>query len=256
MPHKPMSEESKQKWKDTFAEYSRTLKTYTTMSALHTLAQYWVENEFIIEQAAKNEVDLNGPKWRPARDDQDEISEYIMEQDLARYLHDNTLIPIHRYSSIVMLCTTVEREVVRLTENLQKELGPQKLNWQDINNNSTTGKIIKFCEAFFSLRLVDCAQYVAVTELQKVRNCIVHNHGDVSLSDSEGKKTFLLNLGKKRRGFCVDSLNTIVIDEECIKQFIDEIWAFFVSVFNTLKWDIASDWQGDKLEKAFKKLKT
>ena len=49
--------------------------------------------------------------------------------------------------------------------------------------------------------------------------------------------------------------NEMDIDEDCIKQFLVEVWAFFVSVFGALGWEIAPHWQGDKLEQIFKKLK-
>jgi hypothetical protein len=64
-----------------------------------------------------------------------------------------------------------------------------------------------------------------------------------------------VNLKDKRRGFFAHAGNEIYVGEECIKQFLVEIWGFFVSVFNALGWEIAAHWQGDKLEKVFEKLK-
>jgi hypothetical protein len=61
-PKKAMTDESKQKWKAIMADYQVAVKTYTTMGALHTLAQHWVENELIIERAANEEADKNGTK--------------------------------------------------------------------------------------------------------------------------------------------------------------------------------------------------
>ena len=224
-------EELKQKWIPIFEERNRTKKTYSTMAALHTLAQYWVENESIIERAAANEVELNGPQWEPDSKDEELMSEFFAERDLARHLHDHTLIPMHRNSCIVMLYSTVERELLRLVENLEKEHGPQKLKWKDIRANSKVEQISKFCETFFGFRLVDCAQYGALTELQKIRDCIIHCLGDVNLSSD---KDFLLKLPQKRQGFLAHLYADIYIDEPCIKQFIEEIWAFFVSVFGAL----------------------
>jgi hypothetical protein len=252
MPPEKVSDDSKQKWQAIFAEYDRTTKTYSTMGALHTLAQYWVENEIIIERAAVDEVEKNRPTWTPDYDDEDSIGEFRAEQDMARDMHDKTMIPMHRYSCIVMLYSTVERELLRLVENLEKEHGQQKLKWKDIRANSKAEQISKFCEVFFGFRLVECSQYNAVTELQKIRDCIIHCLGDVGLSSD---KDFLVKLRQKRKGFFAHPNNDIHIDEECIKQFLVEIWCFFVSVFGALGWEIASHWQGDKLEKTFEKLK-
>jgi len=252
---KPLTEEQKQalkqKFQDKLDELDRTQKTYATMSALHTLAQYWVENEIIIERAAVKEVGLNGPQWNPDPNDEDSLSEFFAERGLARDLHDNTLIPMHRYSSIVMLYSTVERELLRLVENLELEHGPQKLKWKDIRANSKVEQISRFCEVFFKVRLADCSNYEAVTELQKIRDCIVHCLGHVSLSSD---KDFLVTLHKKRRGLYVSSLTEIDIEDECIKQFLQEIWSFFVSVFKILNWEIATHWHGDKLGKIFERI--
>lgn len=250
---KEMTAETKQRVQNTFDDYNRTGKTYHTMSALHSLAQYWAENEIIIERAAKEEAEKNGPQWKPDLYDEDSIGEFFAERDVARIMHDQTLIPMHRFSSIVMLYSTVERELLRLVENLEKVHGPQKLKWKDIRTGGgMLGQISKYCEVFFKFRLVDCSNYNDVTELQKIRDCIVHGLGDVSLSND---KDFLVKLHKKRREFFVTPLDDICIEEECIKQFIQEIWSFFVSVFTSLKWKIAPIWQKNKPEKVFEKLK-
>lgn len=247
-----MTDEQKQNWQDIFADHDRTIKTYDTMYALHTLAEYWIENENIIEQAAVVEAEKNTPNWTPDYNDESSVAEFCAERDTARYMHDDIMIPMHRYSCAVMLFTTAERELLRLVENLEKEHGQQKLKWKDIRANGTLERISKFCEVFFNFRLADCSQYAALTDLQKIRDCIIHCFGDVSLSSD---KDFLVTLQKKRRDFFAYAPSQIYIGEECIKQFLKEIWEFFLSIFNVLGWEIAKHWQGDKLEKIFEKLK-
>jgi hypothetical protein len=251
---KEITAETKQRWQDTFDDYNRTEKTYHTMSALHSLAQYWAENEVIIEQAAKKEAEENGPQWEPDVNDEDSIGEFLAERSVARIMHDETLIPMHRFSSLVMLYSTVERELLRLIKNLENESEPQKLKWKEIRvSGGILGQISKYCDVFFNFRLVDCSNFKDVTELQKIRDCIVHGLGNVTLSND---RDFLVKLHKNRDGFLVTTLDDIYIYEECIKQFIEEIWSFFVSIFATLKWEIAPHWQGNKLEKVFENLKT
>ena len=53
-----MTDESKQKWQDLFAEMGLAEKTYATMGALHTLAQQWVENE-VIQAGSGRRIDNN-----------------------------------------------------------------------------------------------------------------------------------------------------------------------------------------------------
>jgi hypothetical protein len=255
MPPEKISDASKQKWQDIFADYDRTVKTYSTMGALHSLAEYWVENEVIIERAAVEEVEKNRPTWTPDYNDEDSIGEFRAEQDTAREMHDKTLIPTHRYSCIVMLYSNVERELLRLIENLEKERGKQKLKLKDLYAASTVERISKFCEVFYGLRLVDCTNFKALNDLRKIRDCIVHGVGEVALLKSEEDRKYLVNLKDKRRDFFAHAGNEIYVGEECIKQFLMEVWSFFVSVFDALGWKIAAHWQGDKLEQTFKKLK-
>jgi hypothetical protein len=249
---KAMTDESKQKWQAIIADWQLTIKTYSTMAALHTLAQHWVENELIIERAATEEAEINGPKWTPDYDDRDSVGEFHSERDMARYMHDTILIPMHRHSCIVMLYATVERELRRLIENLEKEGGSQKVKVNDIKANSYMAKVGKFVKDFYGVQFADCPQYASLCDLQKIRDCIIHCHGEVSLSRD---KDFLVKLKDKRRGFFAHTNYGIHIDSQCIEKFVMETWCFFTWVFKSLNWKIAAHWQGDKLEQTFEKLK-
>src|ERR1035438_2538743 len=184
-----MTPDQREKWIKIFREHEP--KTHSTMYALHSLAQHWVENEALIERAAKEEIKQNGPKWTPKNDE--EISEFVAERSVTRIMHDDIMIPTHRYSCIVMLCTTVERELKRLVEHLEKECGPQNKKVEDMEGKSYLAKVAKFVEVFHKLRLVDCPQYEALHDLQKIRNCIIHFHGEAGLL-SKIKEDYLMKL--------------------------------------------------------------
>ena len=236
------------------ADYQLTGKTYSTLGALHTLAQHWVENEVIIERAANEEADKNGPKWTPDYEDRDSIGEYFAERDLARDLNDKIMLPMHRYSCIVMLFTTVERELIRLVENLEKGRWKKLSEEKATKKKSCMGKTGQFVQDFSGVKLSDCPQYAALIDLQKVRDCIIHCQGEVSLSRDKELLVKLWLGDKKRRGFAAHPNNDIFIYPECIEQFLKEAWSFFVWVFEKLNWKIAAHWQGDQLEKIFIKL--
>jgi hypothetical protein len=255
-----MDDKEKQKWQARFAEMKRTEKTYTTMGSLHTLAGHWVENELIIEQAAEKEAETNGPNWTPDWNDPDSVGEWHSERSTARYMHDETMFPMHRYSCIVMLFTTFERELIRLIENLEAGKWKKICDEKAGRNVSPLKEAIKFVLDSRGVKIPDCPQYEALNDLQKIRDCIIHSKGEVSLSrDKEHLVELWLgekSKSKKRRGFAAHWNNDIYIYPECIKQFLMEVWAFFVWVFERLNWEIASHWQGDKLEKIFEKLKS
>jgi hypothetical protein len=242
-----MTPDQREKWIKIFREHEP--KTHSTMSALHSLAQHWVENEALIERAAKEEVNQNGPKWTPKNDE--EISEFVAERSEARMMHDDIMIPVHRYSCIVMLFTTVERELNRMVDNLEKERGEQKLKLKDISG-AFLNKVAKYIEVFYGLRLADCPHYEALHDLQKIRDCIIHCLGEV---DESNDKKYLVELQTKRAGFFAHSPNGIWIKSECIREFFIETWGFFNWVFRNLNWKINSCFQGNKLERTFKELK-
>jgi hypothetical protein len=234
-------------------KFNYEFKTYWTMSALHSLAQHFVENEKLIEEAADKEVEMHGPKWTPNTDDQDELGEFFALRDLARMMHDDIMIPTHHNSCVVMLYSTVERELRRLIENLEKKHGPQRIKLDDLRGGSYLAQVKKYTDVFYGLRLAECPQYEALIDLQKIRDCIVHCLGEVRFSRD---KEYLVKLRDKRKGFFAHPDNDLYIYSECIVQFFFETWDFFFWIFTKLKWKIDKHYQGPKLQALFAKLKS
>ena len=215
--------------------------TFDTLYALDSFASYCLENEALIQKAADEEEARFGPKWTPK--DEEESAEYKMERNTARHLHDEIMTPMFRYSCIVMLYTIIERELRRLVDNLEKERGRQKLRVNDIREASFLGQVGKFMEVFFGPRLAACPEYQALCDLQKIRDCITHCQGDVSLFRD---KDYLVSLKDRRAGFFAWEGTDVEIRAECIEQFIRETWAFFDWLFSELNWKIDDSWKGSK----------
>jgi hypothetical protein len=216
-------------------------KTFDSLYALDSFGTYWSENEVLIQKAADEAEVQYGPKWKPT--DEQEYGEYRAEVDAVRHLHDEIMTPMFRYSCIVMLYSVVERELRRLVENLESERGKQKLKVSEVRGDSFLGQVAKFVETFFSLRLPACPQYQGVCDLQKIRDCIVHSRGEVSLSRD---KAYLVSLKDRRTGFFAWEGTDMEIRAECIEQFIRETWAFFIWVFSELQWKIDDSWKQKK----------
>ncbi len=212
-------------------------KTSSTLYALDSFRNYWNENERLIEKAAKLEAERNTPAWNPQTDD--EHGEFRWEQQMARQFHDAVMTPTFRYSSIVMLYVIIERELLRVVANLD----PSRSLKFERKGSSVLDPVAQFCEANFQLRLQNAPDYQAVCDLQKVRNCIVHCRGDVSLSRD---MKYLIQLKGRRIGFYAWEELQIDIESECIDQFLRETWHFFVWIFNNLKWKIDDSWNGKK----------
>jgi hypothetical protein len=212
-------------------------KSFDALYALNSFGEYWIENERLIQTAAKNEEKQFAPKWTPK--DDEEYAEYSMEIENIRHLHDKIMTPTFRYSCIVTLFAIVERELRRLVENLENEKGEQKLKYKELKG-STIEQVAKFCEAFFGLRLSNFSGYAAICDLQKIRDCIVHCQGEVAMSKDT---KFLIQLKERRAGFSADEWTEIEIEPICIEQFIKEVWKFFMEIFHELKWSVDESWQ-------------
>ena len=94
-------------------------KTFDTQFALHSFVPFWKENERLISEAAEEAELRDGPKWKPRT--RDELGEFHMERGVARHLYDEVLTPTFRHSCVVMLFSIVERELLRLVRNLEKQ---------------------------------------------------------------------------------------------------------------------------------------
>ena len=172
-------------------------KTFDTLYALDSFGAYWLENERLIKEAAEAEEKRSGPKWIPHT--AEEYAEFDGSRRDSRHLQDEIVTPTFRYSCVVMLYAIVERELLRLVENLEKERGIQKLKHKDLRGSLLT-QVAKFAEVFFNLRLPDCPQHNALCDLQKVRDCIVHCRGELTLFKEEDR-AYLVGLKDRRPGF-------------------------------------------------------
>src|SRR5436309_1610755 len=93
-------------------------KTYDTFFALDSFGAYWLENERLIQREAEAEQTRSGPKWIPRTDE--EYGEFREYQRIARELYDEIMMPIFRYSCVVMLYAVFERELSRLLDNIEE----------------------------------------------------------------------------------------------------------------------------------------
>lgn len=214
-------------------------KTYDTLYAIDSFRSYWRENERLISREADRLEIIDSPKWRPQTED--ERGEFDAEKEIARYFHDKEMLPTFRYSSVVMLYAIVERELNRLVKHLEKENGQQKLQVKDIRGEDFIERIQKFSEAFFKLKLAECPNFKSLHDLRKIRNCIVHSHGEIGSSKQDA--AFWSQLRKSRKGIFAREGLKIHLYEPCIEQFIKEIFEFFEGVFHQLKWTIDDCWK-------------
>ncbi len=219
-------------------------KTFETLFVLNSFGKYWKENEQMIQRASEEEEARSGPNWDPKT--QADYAEFDAERKAVRYLYDEIMTPTFRYSCVVMLCVIVERAMLRLIRDLERMDGPQSQRF-----NCKPGSFLEqantHCKKYFNLDIKKCPECDAVYDLQWIRNCIVHCHGEVDLVSGKTRRVYLSSLHARRPGFIANEGGRIEIGPECIDHFLKEIWSFFIWVFGQLKWEIHDFGQAEKL---------
>lgn len=220
------------------------LRTYDTLCAIDAFQSYWQENERLILREVQARAATNRPSWTPETDE--EHGEFAAEIEVATDFHNRYILQSFRYSSAVMLCVILERELIRLVGNLKKHDDEQKLDYKDLEGGFME-KILKYTRAFFDFHLDKCPGFSSIKDLQKVRNCIVHCHGELSLNKNSKSIKKLLELNKAPIDFYANQDGKIWLGEKCLEFFILEVRKFFLSIFRQLKWPVDS--QPKKLPK-------
>ncbi len=212
-------------------------RTWDTFYAFDTLGRYWIENERIIAEAANIEELNNKPNWPPKSDE--EIIEFQHEAKIARHLHDEIMVPIFRYSTVVMLYSLFESELLRLKQNVEKSSGKSPVDSKELKGGPTE-QILRFLEAFYSINLKSINEFSKIRDIQKIRDCIVHCLGDVSISRD---KDYLIKHSAVRSDLDIGVGYPIEISESYIRDGIELMWGFFIKTFKLCGWPVKDEWQ-------------
>lgn len=225
-----------QRMKDPFKAFNEIeWRTYETFSALAAFESFWKETERLVSGAAQIEELLNGPKWTASTEE--ERAEHSEERRIVRYLHDEVIMPTFRYSSVVALFATFEREIRRFADNLAKE-GKAKISYKDLKGG-LLDQISKYAEAFCGFSTSNLAGYSQICDLQKIRDCVVHCHGELALFRD---KAYLLKLGSSARGLEIYEGASIGIAPLFIESSIGAVQDFFHALFSKVGWRVNERW--------------
>lgn len=222
---------------DIFSDFnSIDWRTWEPLYAISSFGKFWIENERIISEAAGIEEILDGPKWKPNTNDDEEMAQYFEEIRVARNLHDQIMIPNFRYAMIVMLFSLFERELRRLSKNLAQERNDSAPVFE---SRSFLKQALNYCRDSHGLDLRQTKFYNHVVMLQKVRDCIVHCFGEVDFSR---EKDSLIEFGSRSSGISIYSHDQIEIEASFIESSITSIWNFFLEAFVLRNWKVKEEW--------------
>jgi hypothetical protein len=226
--------------RETRSEAAPARETGETLHALDAFRTVWLENERLIEEAARQEVERYGPKWQPAT--AEERAEYSAEQHIARHRYDEVLTPRLREACVVVLQGIIERELRRLVENLEHDHGTPRLDLKEVRSWPLLEQATKYLELFFNLRLLDCPQYGALGRLQQARDRIVHGRSGTSHNpgQDQDRRTRLQDHRPHLPGAKGVSLR---VEPDSLERSVREAGQFFVWIFRQLNWGIEDIWR-------------
>jgi hypothetical protein len=213
-------------------------KTDHSLVAISCFGDFWLENERLLQEEAhaKESFTTSSPE--------EDHAELLDELHHARHSYEEAMMPTFRYMCVVMLFAIVERELLRLVENLSKDPKASTIAFES-QKGSVLKPVTRFCEESHSIRLHTCPDYVAVRELQMIRDCVVHCRGQVDLFN-KARRPALIHLKDRRPGFVASEGMAIEIERVCISRFLKEIWQFFLWVFENLNWRVEDHWKQRK----------
>lgn len=211
-------------------------RTYDTFAAIDALRRFYAESERLIDAGAKEAVMEHGPKWRPESDE--EIGEYLSEQRLSAHLHEEVIRPTLRYATVTSVFAVFERELRRFMDNLARE---QKvpLSYRELRGG-LLGQVGRHLETFNKIHIATLPGYAKITDLQKVRDCIVHCYGEVALSRD---KAHLTKMDAARDGVTAIDGTMLEIGPRFIESSVTALRSFFVALFTAAGWKINDRWQ-------------
>jgi hypothetical protein len=210
-------------------------RTYETFYALDVFKAFWMEGErLIVNEAELNEL-LAKPERMPSTPE--ERAEHSEEMRAVRHLHDEVLSPTFRYSAVVMLFATFEREYRRFADNLAKEVN-SPVGYGDLKGG-LIDQVSKYTLAFKGFSPAAAPTYERVRDLQKVRDCIVHCYGDAALSRD---RAHLVRLESLKRGIEVLEGYPLHVEPRFIVDVFEAVYSFFKTLFDKVGWKINDKW--------------
>lgn len=217
-------------------DYDYHPETLDTFYALRVFIESWKENERLVEVAADSRTE---PLLHQTFSDADE---FHFENREARRLHDEVLMPMVRYSTTVMLCTTLERELLRAVDNFQRlnKIPKQKLGEMYKGKQAVVEKANRFFAEKHGIKFDTFPDFQSIEDLLLIRNCIAHAAGDCRLLRKTLEVTRLVEMHKQGRypRFFAHPLCEISLEHETIDYFLRVVWRLFLWLFDALAWKV------------------
>jgi len=209
-----------------------------TENLLESLSRYQVSMESKLGELVV-EAKVNMDEWFEVLQ-QDEIDltpdEWFAQEQMAEDEYDWTykfMFPRSlRYSYIVLLFLVIESELVGLCDDIKERRGiPLRANEL---KGDTIARTKSYLRKLAGLALLDDQLWLAVEDLGKVRNCIVHALGKVELSNDQGRLRELAtkNIGLSISGDGYPDEGLLILTAEYCKSATQNVQALFTALFD------------------------
>jgi len=209
---------------------SRVLQHFIETKARHTLDEMKnyvreIEGKFHNDMKSLRErfhKEINCDEVDPALSD--EIAEYYSEEN---YIIENVYIKIFRYSSLISIYSFLEISMHQLCRHLKRHKNID-IEIEDIKGNGINRYkiyISKACGISFPDTLNEWSEII---KLNKIRNCLVHCEGNISIANSPSK---LKNIINNTAGLSLARDKEIVIDSSYLNKSITNIETFIAVLY-------------------------
>lgn len=207
---------------------ARPIATQHAISALREYLTVMEQQMLVVQSRERQKVGAR----RSSGNDEEEQSVYRDELTYIEQLFDEELIPTMRYSFIVFLHTILETQLRAFCNEMQRE---KQLS---INVDDITGKGIDkariYLEKLAAIRIADFPEWQHLRTSQKIRNCIVHEHGRLSPGSSSHEQ--ICKLTNQNVGLSVTEDHRICLAPEFCLKNLDHTASFFRRLFKSVGW--------------------
>lgn len=225
-----------------FAEFNAIIwKTYNTFSAFDAFTRFWSEIERLVLVAAESAEKNDADQYQLSSGD--EAADYFHARRMARHLHDEVVTPSFRYSAVITLFATIERELKRFADNLAKER-QHEIGFRDLRGGLLQ-QISRYLEAYHGFALSTLSGYNEIRRLQRVRNCLVHALGEPSLVP-EGERKALLAIHRPEEGIEIHEGMPIEIHPRFVELSLKAGRCLFYELFARVDWSVNDRWKRTK----------
>ena len=161
-----------------------------------------------------------------------DYEEYLMELNHQEDFYEEGILPILRYSHVVLLHILIETRLRAFCRLMKEEKKLPEILPSDFRGGPVE-QVQLYLKKLVGISVNEIPGWDALKDFQKVRDCIVHVFGEVAESKD---KDYLHVLASKNLGIQIDEVGRLKVDSTFCASQILNIRNFFDGLFLKCGW--------------------